>query len=57
MMSMNSAYVDDLYYDFLRDPDSVSPEWRAFFATYTPERALEPTSVTVRPLSPVPDWR
>ena len=54
MMSMNSAYVDDLYYDFLRDPDSVSPEWRAFFATYTPERALEPTSVTVRPLSPVP---
>ena len=37
MMSMNSAYVDELYYDYLRDPDSVSPEWRAFFADYTPE--------------------
>lgn len=37
MMSMNSAYVDDLYYDYLRDPDSVSVEWREFFKTYRPE--------------------
>ncbi len=37
MMSMNSAYVDDLYFDFLRDPDSVSPEWQAFFKSYRPE--------------------
>ena len=36
-MSMNDAFVDDLYFDFLRDPSSVSPEWQAFFATYTPE--------------------
>ncbi|HRK04330.1 MAG TPA: multifunctional oxoglutarate decarboxylase/oxoglutarate dehydrogenase thiamine pyrophosphate-binding subunit/dihydrolipoyllysine-residue succinyltransferase subunit [Chlorobiota bacterium] len=38
MMSMNSAYVDELYFDYLRDPDSVTPEWRAFFATYRPEK-------------------
>lgn len=37
MMSMNSAYVDALYFDYLRDPDSVSPEWQAFFKTYKPE--------------------
>jgi len=37
MMSMNSAYVDELYFDYLRDPDSVAPEWRAYFSTYTPE--------------------
>jgi 2-oxoglutarate decarboxylase len=37
MMSMNSAYVDELYFDFLRDPDSVAPEWRDFFSRYTPE--------------------
>jgi 2-oxoglutarate decarboxylase len=37
MMSMNSAYVDELYFEFLKDPSSVSPEWQAFFSTYTPE--------------------
>ncbi len=37
MMSMNSAYVDDLYFDFLRDPDSVPAEWREFFKDYKPE--------------------
>lgn len=39
MMSMNSAYVDEVYFDYLRDPDSVAPEWREYFATYTPESA------------------
>jgi len=37
MMSMNSAYVDELYFEYLRDQDSVPPEWRTFFASYTPE--------------------
>jgi len=39
MMSMNSAYVDEMYFDYLRDPDSVTPEWRSFFQTYNPETA------------------
>jgi len=39
MMSMNSAYVDELYFEYLRNPESVSPEWRSFFASYTPETA------------------
>lgn len=37
MMSMNSAYVDDLYFDFLRDPDSVPEEWQEYFKDYKPE--------------------
>jgi multifunctional 2-oxoglutarate metabolism enzyme len=41
---MNDAYVDDLYYDYLRDPDSVSPEWRAFFQSYTPEGGVSATT-------------
>lgn len=40
MMSMNSAYVDELYFDYLRDPDTVAPEWREFFARYRPEIAV-----------------
>ena len=37
MMSMNSAYVDELYFEYLKDPSSVSADWQTFFATYTPE--------------------
>ncbi len=39
MMSMNSAYVDELYFEYLRNPSSLSPEWRSFFETYVPETA------------------
>lgn len=38
---MNSAYVDELYFDYLRDQDSVPPEWRTYFATYAPERGAD----------------
>ncbi|MFN5876411.1 MAG: 2-oxoglutarate dehydrogenase E1 subunit family protein, partial [Ignavibacteria bacterium] len=37
MMSMNSAYVDELYFEYLKDPSSVSADWQTFFASYTPE--------------------
>ena len=39
MMSMNSAYIDELYFEYLRDPDSVSQEWRAYFENYEPASA------------------
>jgi 2-oxoglutarate dehydrogenase E1 component len=31
MLTPNSAYIDDLYADFLHDPNSVGEEWRAYF--------------------------
>jgi hypothetical protein len=30
--SLNKAYVQALYEDFARNPDSVPPEWREFFS-------------------------
>lgn len=41
MMSMNSAYVDELYFEYLRDPETVPTEWRTYFATnnHVPETA------------------
>ncbi len=35
----NVAYVDELYQQYLADPDSVSEAWREFFADYRPEAA------------------
>ncbi|MES2766752.1 MAG: 2-oxo acid dehydrogenase subunit E2, partial [Bacteroidota bacterium] len=32
MTDPNSAYVDELYFEYLRNPDSVSPEWKEYFA-------------------------
>ena len=32
----NSGYVEDLYTQYLQDPDSVSASWREFFADYRP---------------------
>lgn len=31
MIDLNQAFEEELYYDFLKDPESVSPEWRDYF--------------------------
>ena len=31
MINLNSAFEDELYFNYLKDPDSVSPEWRQYF--------------------------
>lgn len=31
MINLNSAFEEELYFNFLRDPDSVSPEWQDYF--------------------------
>lgn len=33
-LGFNLGYVDDLFQEYLRDPGSVSPLWREFFADY-----------------------
>ncbi|MGE0710250.1 MAG: 2-oxoglutarate dehydrogenase E1 component [Planctomycetota bacterium] len=38
----NLAFVEDLYYQFLADPDSVDPEWRAVFEPLREERPVTP---------------
>ncbi|MFA7625814.1 MAG: multifunctional oxoglutarate decarboxylase/oxoglutarate dehydrogenase thiamine pyrophosphate-binding subunit/dihydrolipoyllysine-residue succinyltransferase subunit [Candidatus Kapaibacterium sp.] len=31
MINLNSAFEDELYFNYLKDPDSVSPEWKQYF--------------------------
>ena len=31
MINLNSAFEDELYFNFLKDPDSVDPEWKDYF--------------------------
>lgn len=32
MLNPNAAFEEEMYYQYLRDPDSVSAEWREFFS-------------------------
>jgi multifunctional 2-oxoglutarate metabolism enzyme len=36
----NTGYVEDLYAQYLENPESVSPRWREFFADYSPGPAF-----------------
>ena len=31
MINLNSAYEEEIYFNYLRDPDSVSPDWKKYF--------------------------
>ncbi|MCC7411293.1 MAG: 2-oxoglutarate dehydrogenase E1 component [Gammaproteobacteria bacterium] len=47
LYSGNAAFVEDLYESYLRDPDSVTSDWRRYFDTFgaptaAPERAHGP---------------
>lgn len=33
MVSPNEAYINELYFDFLKDPNSVSQNWREYFSS------------------------
>jgi len=33
MINLNDAFIEELYFNFLRDKNSVSPEWRNYFET------------------------
>ena len=32
MIDLNQAFEEELYYDYLKDPELVSPEWRDYFS-------------------------
>ena len=32
MIDLNQAFEEELYFNFLKDPDSVSEEWRNYFS-------------------------
>ncbi len=45
----NSGYVDDLYQQYLNDPESVSSAWREFFADFKPGTTPSPKSSAPSP--------
>ena len=51
----NSGYVEDLYAQFLQNPESVSASWREFFAGFDPGPTYTPPSADTtapRPAAP-----
>jgi len=53
MLSPNSAYIDALYAEFLIDPNSVSEQWRAYFATqYSPNGSSNGASIAQQTPTP-----
>ena len=45
-LGFNTGYIEELYKQYLDDPDSVSESWREFFADYHPDASFLPASQT-----------
>ncbi|MGE5480972.1 MAG: multifunctional oxoglutarate decarboxylase/oxoglutarate dehydrogenase thiamine pyrophosphate-binding subunit/dihydrolipoyllysine-residue succinyltransferase subunit [Chloroflexota bacterium] len=41
MITHNEAFEDELYFQYIKDPNSVSPAWRKYFENYVPATAQE----------------
>ncbi len=65
-LGFNTGYIEELYKQYLEDPDSVSESWREFFADYHPDASFVPTTQTAgdgeatappsdQPTEPTPD--
>ena len=48
-MSYNTGYIEDLYNQYLADPQSVSESWQEFFADYHPSESFVSTSGNLAP--------
>src|SRR5689334_4350867 len=58
----NAGFVEDLYEQWARDPNSVEPSWRSFFASLADgadaiRRNAAPPAWTPEPIAPPrPEW-
>ena len=48
----NSGYVEDMYAQFLENPESVSESWREFFADFQPGPTFRPRRIDVSVAEP-----
>jgi len=54
-LGFNTGYIEDLYRQYVADPDSVSEAWREFFHDYQPGEAFVAASeARMAPAMPVP---
>jgi 2-oxoglutarate dehydrogenase E1 component len=54
LFGANASYVEDLYETYLRDPNGVPANWRAFFAGLPAGRIAAGAAHVSRPVAPVP---
>ncbi len=40
MNELNLAFIEELYYEYLKDPDSVSKEWQDYFSKNKPQTTI-----------------
>jgi 2-oxoglutarate dehydrogenase E1 component len=45
-LGFNTGYIEELYKQYLDDPDSVSESWREFFKDYHPDASFVPATQT-----------
>jgi multifunctional 2-oxoglutarate metabolism enzyme len=50
----NTGYVEDLYAQYLENPESVSARWREFFADYDPGPTFHPHVAAEQPAAAAP---
>jgi len=46
----NSAYINELYFDFLKNPNAFDETWRSFFSNYNPSAVEESADVALAAL-------
>ncbi len=54
-LGFNTGYIEDLYRQYLDDPDSVSESWRDFFADYRPSESFLAATEARPGGAPVPE--
>lgn len=46
---LNSAYINEMYYEFLRNPNAFDATWRTFFASYNPNEETQENELPATP--------
>ncbi len=49
LLGFNTGYIDELYRQYLEDPDSVSESWQEFFSDYRPNETFVVAPETASP--------
>ena len=55
-LGFNTGYIEELYRQYLQDPDSVGESWKEFFQDFTPDEGfIAVTEARAVPTEPTPD--
>ena len=54
-LGFNTRYIENLYHQYLENPESVAEAWREFFADYTPDEPFRAVAEARQVTTPLPD--